>query len=173
MIISYKVSELYTESCIDNWLSSTQSQDVIITSFLQHETMLFGMPCFLDVGAVILLSVINNKRQRCRYPFAGGDTEKLLGSSPASTLRFRLIVLCRFSLQISAHLQIFFLITINKRTFTSQWLGYYFKPPIVLQHWFGGSLFRSRGCLPGGPGLWRSPARDPPGTEEQDSLFVR
>jgi len=77
-------------------------------SFLQHETMLFGMPCFLDVGAVILLSVINNKRQRCGYPFARGDTEKLLGSSLASMLRFRLLFLCRFSLQISAHLQIFF-----------------------------------------------------------------
>lgn len=70
--------------------------------------MLFGMPCFLDVGAVILLSVINNKRQRCRYPFARADTEKLLGSSLTGMLRFHLLVLGRFSLQISAHLQIIF-----------------------------------------------------------------
>lgn len=139
MIIPYSVSELYTESCTDNWLSSMQSQDVIITSSLQHETMLFGMPCFSDVGAVILLSVINNKRHHCRYPFARGDTETLLGSSLASMLRFHLLLLCRFSLQISAHLQTFF-ITESRRTFTSQWLGYYFKPPIVLQHWFGDPL---------------------------------
>lgn len=166
MIISYKVSELYTESCIDNRLSSTRSQDAIIMSFLQHETMLFGMPCFSDVGAVILLSVINNKRHRCRYPLAGGDAQKLLGSRLAGMLSFHPLFPCRFSLQIPAHLQIFF-ITANKR-----------DPCFAVALW----LSRATGCTsvliwgvpcrvlgPPPPACWAQ-LQDPSDSEEQPSV---
>lgn len=138
MIIPYKVSELHTESCIDNRLSSTRSQDTIIMSFHQHEMMLFGMPRFLDVGAVIPLSAIANKRHCCRYPFARWYTEAIR-SCLAGMLSFHLLFLCRLPLQIPAHLQIFF-ITTNKRVLTSWWLGYYFQPLVVLQQWSGHPL---------------------------------
>lgn len=154
---------------ITGW--AVHGQDVIITSFLQHEMMQFGVPCFLDVGAVILLSVINNKWHRRRYPFAGDDKEAIrqqpsqhAEASPAIPLQ-----ICSADICPSADT---FFVTINKRTFTSQSLGCYFKPPGVLQQWFKGSPSGSWGCLLEGSGLWYSSPRNPPGTEEQGGLWI-